>query len=47
MTWSNPSISAGWIVALVILVLDCLLKVLGMIDLPTAMVIAALTAIRL
>lgn len=47
MTWTNPTLSLGFIVALVVLILDVLLKVMGLIDMPAAMLIAAVCAWRL
>lgn len=47
MTWTNPTISVGWIVALVVLVADVLLKTMGLIDMPPFLLIAAVTAVRL
>jgi hypothetical protein len=47
VTWTTPTLSLGFIVALVILILDVLLKMMGLIDLPTAMLIAAVCAVRL
>ena len=47
MTWTNPSLSLGWIVALIVLIVDVILKLMGMIDLTAAMVIAAIAAVRL
>ena len=47
MTFTAPVLSLGWILALVILILDILLKMLGLIDFPAAMLIAAVCAVRL
>lgn len=47
MTWTNPTISLGFIIALVVLILDVLLKVMGLIEIDVAMVIAAICAMRL
>lgn len=47
MNWTNPTLSLGFVVALVVLILDVLLKMMGLIDLPVAMLIAAVCAVRL
>lgn len=47
LKWNNPTISFGWVLALVILILDCLLKAMGLIELPVAMLIGAVCAVRL
>jgi len=47
MAWTNPNLSLGFVVALIVLILDCILKALGMIDLNTAMTVAAICAWRL
>lgn len=47
MTWNPPALSFGWLVALIVLILTGLLKAMGMIDLPAAMLIAAVCAVRL
>jgi hypothetical protein len=47
MTWTNPTLSLGFVVALVVLLLDCILKAMGLIELPEAMLIAAVAAVRL
>lgn len=46
MTFTAPVLSLGWILALVILILDCILKALGMIELTPALVVAAICAWR-
>jgi hypothetical protein len=47
MVWTNPTLSVGWLIALVVLILDVLLKVMGLIEIGEAMVIAAICAVRL
>jgi len=47
MAWTNPTLSLGWIIALIVLILDCILKAMGMIELGTAMTVAAICAWRL
>lgn len=41
------SVNLGWLLAFIILILDVVLKMVGLIDFPIAMVVAALCAIRL
>lgn len=47
MTWTGPVLSLGFIVALVVLIVDIILKMMGLIDLPAALLIAAVTSVRL
>lgn len=47
MTFTAPAFSFGWFLALIILILDVLLKAVGIIDFPVMMVVAAICAVRL
>lgn len=47
MTFTPPAISFGWIIALIVLVADLLLKMMGLIDMPPALLIAGVCAVRL
>lgn len=47
MTFTAPVLSLGWLIALFVLVLAVVLKMVGLIDFPTALLISVVCAVRL
>lgn len=47
MTWTNPTISLGFIIALVVLIATALLGFMGQLPKEVVLLIAAVCAVRL
>lgn len=47
ITWTNPSVGVGFIIALVVLIMAMILGFLKLMDLPMVLVVAAICAVRL